>query len=337
MREASFYTRLDHAVVRCGLCRFSCQISPGQRGRCLVRENRDGTLYSLVYGLTIAEHVDPIEKKPLYHVLPGSRSYSVATVGCNFRCRHCQNYAISQPVEGTLPIRGHERTPAELVQAALANECQSIAYTYTEPTVYFEYAYDTAVLAKQAGLKNIFVSNGYISPEPLAALAPYLAAANIDLKGFSRTFYREVVGADLEQVLATIRDYHQQGIWLEITTLLIPGLNDDPAELRALASFIANELGVDTPWHLSAFFPTYQLLQPPPTPVKTLHLARDIGRSAGLQYIYLGNVRDASAGQTSCPGCANVVIDRSGYAVSSIAVSTGTCPTCSARIPGVWQ
>jgi len=269
MKEAMFYEREEGGQVRCGLCRFRCLIKDGERGICGVRENRGGYLCSLVYGRLCAEHVDPIEKKPLFHVLPGSRSYSIATVGCNFRCRHCQNYSISQ-VPRNATVQGLVRSPQEVVRRAVAASCSSIAYTYTEPTMFFEFAYDTARLAREAGLKNIFVTNGYITSEALATIAPYLDAANIDLKGFSEKFYRDFVNATLSEVLDSIIEYRRQGIWIELTTLIIPGLNDSEEELQGIASFIVTNLGVDTPWHVSQFYPTYLLTDRPRTPVETL-------------------------------------------------------------------
>jgi len=232
MKEALFYEKSEGGKVRCGLCRFRCLIADGKRGICGVRENRGGILYSLVYAKSIAEQVDPIEKKPLFHFLPGSLSFSVATMGCNFRCRHCQNYTISQLPREDGRILGTELMPDEIVERALAADCRSISYTYTEPTIFFEYAYDTAVIAHRKGLKNVFVTNGYISEEALKFIHPYLDAANIDLKAFTDSFYREVVGgAKLEEVLASIRLYKKLGIWVELTTLIIPGLNDSDEEL----------------------------------------------------------------------------------------------------------
>lgn len=334
MKEAMFYERQQEKRVRCGLCRFRCLIADGARGLCGVRENQGGTLYSLVYGKLCAEHVDPIEKKPLFHVQPGSRSYSIATVGCNFRCRHCQNYTISQVGKET-PIRGVARTPAEVVHQAVAHGCSSIAYTYTEPTIFFEFAYDTARLAHEAGLKNIFVTNGYITPEALATIAPWLNAANIDLKAFSENFYRDVVQARLSEVLETIIDYRGQGIWLELTTLIIPGLNDSDAELQKLAAFIVANLGADTPWHVSQFHPTYQLTDPPRTPVATLRKAREIGRAAGLRYVYEGNVPGEGGESTWCPSCAALLIERSGFAIGPNRIRNGACPDCGTAIAGI--
>lgn len=334
MKEAMFYEREEGGQVRCGLCRFNCLIREGARGNCSVRENRGGILYSLVYGRLCAEHVDPIEKKPLFNVLPGSRSYSIATVGCNFHCRHCQNYEISQ-VSRDAPIAGYERSPEEVVKSALATACQSIAYTYTEPTIFFEFAYDTARLAREAGLLNIFVTNGYISKEALTTIAPYLDAANIDLKGFSEGFYRDVVHARLSEVLDSIIEYRRQGVWIELTTLIIPGLNDSEEELQGIASFIVTNLGVDTPWHVTQFYPTYKLTDRPRTPVETLRRAREIGLEAGLRYVYEGNVPGEGGENTWCPFCSSLLIKRHGYIIESNRVSGGTCPDCGASIAGI--
>ena len=334
MKEAMFYERQSGGKVRCGLCRFNCLISEGDRGICAVRENRGGTLYSLVYGKLCAEHIDPIEKKPLFHVMPGSKTYSIATVGCNFHCRHCQNYSISQ-VKRSGPILGSEQTPQEVVLQARGSDCRSISYTYTEPTIFYEFAYDTARLAREAGLKNIFVTNGYISKEALSLIAPYLDAANIDLKGFSEGFYRDVVHARLSEVLDSIIEYRKQGIWLELTTLIIPGLNDSDSELQELAEFIVANLGIDTPWHVSQFYPTYKLLDRPRTPVSTLRRARDIGLAAGLRYVYEGNVPGEGGENTSCPSCSTLLIERYGFAIESGRISNGVCPDCGTVIAGV--
>jgi pyruvate formate lyase activating enzyme len=288
----------------------------------------------LVYGAVCAEQVDPIEKKPLFHVLPGSTSYSFATVGCNFRCHHCQNFTISQ-VERGAPIRGIERTPQEIVQRAQTAGCQSISYTYTEPTIFFEYAYDTARLAREAGLRNIFVTNGYITREALTMIAPYLDAANIDLKGFSERFYREMVHARLSEVLDSIIEYRRLGIWVELTTLIIPGLNDADAELHELASFIVANLGADTPWHVTQFYPTYKMQDRPRTPVATLRKAREIGRAAGLRYVYEGNVPGEGGENTWCPSCGVLLIARQGFAIASNRTRQGACPDCGTTIAGI--
>jgi pyruvate formate lyase activating enzyme len=337
MKEAMFYQKLDEGRVKCGLCRFHCLIGPGKRGHCRVRENRDGILYSLVYGRAVAEHVDPIEKKPLFHVLPGSRSYSIATVGCNFRCLHCQNYSISQPEAHAIENSGSFVPPETVVERAVAAGCRSIAYTYTEPTIFFEYAYDIAVLAKKAGLKNVFVTNGYITPEALALIAPYLDAANIDLKGFNDTFYREVVGAALKGVLDCIKDYKRHGIWLELTTLVIPHRNDSEAELRGIAEFIANDVGPETPWHVTQFYPTYRLTDEPRTPVATLRTARRLGVEAGLRYVYEGNVPGEGGENSVCPSCGGLLIKRYGYIIEKNLLTRGRCPGCGGVVDGIWD
>lgn len=334
MKEAMFYEREEDNRVRCRLCRFNCLISDGGHGICAVRENRGGTLFSLVYGKLCAEHVDPIEKKPFFHVMPGSSSYSIATVGCNFHCRHCQNYTISQH-RPDAPVTGTPRTPLEIVQRALDTRCSSISYTYTEPTIFFEFAYDTARLARKAGLRNLFVTNGYIGKEALATIAPVLDAANIDLKGFSEEFYRDIVHAKLSEVLDSIIEYRKQGIWIEITTLIIPGLNDSDAELQGLAAFIVTNLGVDTPWHVTGFYPTYKLTDRPPTPIETLRRARDIGRAAGLHYVYEGNVPGEGGENTSCPSCSALLINRYGFAIGTNKIQNGACPDCGVIIPGI--
>jgi len=334
MKEAMFYVRESDNRVRCGLCRFRCLIIDGARGICAVRENHGGVLYTLVYGKLCAEHVDPIEKKPLFHVMPGSKSYSIATVGCNFHCRHCQNYTISQ-VSSNTPIIGSEQSPQDIVKQAISNGCNSISYTYTEPTIFFEFAYDTARLAKEAGLRNIFVTNGYISKEALATIAPFLDAANIDLKGYSEAFYRDFVHARLSEVLDSIIEYRKQGVWIEITTLVIPGLNDSEAELQGIAAFIADNLGVDTPWHVTQFYPTYKLIDRPRTPVATLRMARDIGKAAGLRFVYEGNVPGEGGENTWCPSCSSLLIKRYGFQIESNRITSGACPNCCLKIPGI--
>jgi pyruvate formate lyase activating enzyme len=337
MTEALFYEKLDDAMVRCNLCRHRCTIVNGHRGICGVRENRSGVLMTLVYGKLIAEHIDPVEKKPLFHFQPGSRSYSVATVGCNFHCRHCQNYTISQVPSDCVNIPGNDRLPEEIVRNAVAAGCRSISYTYTEPTIFYELALETAKLAREAGLRNIFVTNGYITAEALEGLAPYLDAANIDLKGFTDSFYREIAGARLEGVLETIRECRRLGIWIELTTLLIPNLNDSHKELTAMAGFIADELGCDVPWHLSRFFPMYKMTGLPPTPVATLLEAAQIGRRAGLRHIYVGNVSEGEWEDTRCPGCDATLIRRSGYFISCNTLSAGSCPDCGTQVAGIWS
>jgi len=335
LHEAKFWDKQPEERVHCRLCRFECVIAPGRRGRCGVRENRAGTLYTLVYGRSIAENVDPIEKKPLFHFHPGSQSLSVATVGCNLHCLHCQNYQISQwPHEhGNIP--GTALAPAEIVAHARSNRCASIAYTYTEPTIFYEYAFDTAVLAHAAGIKNVFVTNGYTSTAALEAIAPYLDAANVDLKGFDDERYRTVTGARLDGVLACLKDYRRLGIWLEVTTLVIPGHNDSDGELRQIAEYIAGELGPEVPWHVSAFYPTYKMLDRPPTPVETLHRAYRLGREAGLHYVYIGNVPGGGGEDTSCPHCGVAVIRRRGFSLVGRALQQECCAACGHGIAGI--
>ncbi len=337
MHEAKFWKANENGFVQCQLCRFNCRIAPGGRGRCGVRTNVEGVLYSLVYGRAVATNVDPIEKKPLFHFLPGSKSYSLATVGCNFRCLHCQNANISQWPHEHDQIPGELLSPEQLVKEALEAGCQSIAYTYTEPTIYYEYAYDTAKLAHEAGLKNIFVTNGYIHTEPLEAIAPFLDAANVDLKGFSDSFYRKCTGAALGGVLLTLRDYKRLGIWLEVTTLLIDGHNDDDAELKQLAEFIVSELGRETPWHVSACFPAYKMMDLSPTPMATLLRAREIGKQAGLQHVYTGNLYDKEGESTFCPLCGARLICRHGFTLTENRIEQGGCRECHAPLAGVWD
>jgi pyruvate formate lyase activating enzyme len=270
MKEAMLYEKIEKSRVRCHLCAHRCVIAEGKLGVCRVRRNVNGTLHTLVYGRTISQHVDPVEKKPLYHFYPGSRSYSIATPGCNFRCPWCQNANIAHMPRERGLIAGYEATPEEIVADARATDSRSIAYTYTEPTIFFEYAYDTARLAHAAGIANVYVTNGYMTTDMLETFHPYLDAANVDLKAFRKKTYNRYVGAGLGPVLDSMKTMKQLGVWLEVTTLVIPGLNDDPAELRDAAGFIAQELGPGTPWHLSRFFPTYQMTDRPPTPVETL-------------------------------------------------------------------
>lgn len=359
MKEAMFYEPLPGGRVLCTLCALYCKIAPGRRGACGVRVNVGEILYTLVYDKVVARQVDPIEKKPFFHFLPGTHSYSIATVGCNFRCLHCQNYAISQqPKEKSPPLRasggddpevlclslreaeariaGETVTPEEIVRAALRSECRSIAYTYTEPTIFFELAYDTARLAAAEGLANLFVTNGYITEEALDAIAPYLQAANIDLKSFNDLAHKRMTGARLQPVLDSIRAYKRRGIWIEVTTLVIPGHNDSEAELSQIAEFVAS-VSADIPWHVTQFYPAYRLLDRPPTPIETLARAREIGRAAGLRYVYEGNVPGAGGEDTSCHACQTRLIHRYGYTILSNRIRDGRCPECGTAIPGVWS
>jgi pyruvate formate lyase activating enzyme len=337
MREAMFYEKTGGPAVRCFLCAHRCVIGEGKRGICAVRENRASTLYSLVYGKIIAMNVDPIEKKPLYHFLPGSLSYSIATVGCNFRCEHCQNYEISQwPRERPdVDIPGTDMTPEAVVSAAAQRGCKSIAYTYTEPTIFLEFCLDCAVLARKNGIRNVFVSNGFMTPESACAIAPYLDANNIDLKGDEK-FYRDICHARAAPVRETIKLMKEKGVWVEVTTLVIPGHNDSEEVLRDIVRFIRS---VDPciPWHVSQFYPTYRLLDAPPTPVDTLKRARQIGLEEGLRHVYMGNVPGQGGEDTYCPYCGAVVVSRSGYRILDMKLKgKGICPVCSGEIKGEW-
>jgi pyruvate formate lyase activating enzyme len=336
MQEAFLYEKTENNRVYCRLCNHGCRIKNGGRGICGVRENRAGTLYSLVYGKLIAANADPIEKKPLFHFLPSTRSYSIATVGCNFKCLFCQNADISQMPADRQQIMGEETTPDTIVREALRTGSASIAYTYTEPTVYFELALDTARIAVSEGLKNAFVTNGYMTEACLKEFYPDLHAANVDLKAFTERFYKEHCGAKLAPVLKTLETMHGMGIWLEVTTLLIPGLNDTDDELRELARFLAG-LDPDIPWHISRFHPTYRLTGSPPTPAKTLRRARDIGYAAGLRYVYTGNLPGDEGEKTFCHNCAHLLIDRYGFRINQNMVGRGSCPRCGEKIPGVWE
>jgi pyruvate formate lyase activating enzyme len=335
MKEAWLYERLGEGRVRCHLCAHRCTIADGKRGICGVRENTGGTLYSLVYGKPISQAVDPIEKKPLFHFYPGSTSYSIATVGCNFRCSFCQNADISQMPRDQGRIDGRTVSPEQVVANAQAYGCKSISYTYTEPTVFFEYARDIAILAHRAGLANNYVTNGYMTCEMLEAFYPYLDAANVDLKAFRDEFYREQCGAHLQPVLDSLRLMKQQGVWVEVTTLIIPGLNDDRGELRELAHFIAGGLGAATPWHVSRFYPTYRLMDRSSTPETTLEAAHAIGKEAGLRYVYVGNVAGAQGESTYCYNCGKRIIERVGFSVRGRHIKDGKCEFCGAAIDGV--
>ncbi|MBW6520054.1 MAG: AmmeMemoRadiSam system radical SAM enzyme [Desulfoarculaceae bacterium] len=340
MHEAQFYRQVkdgeEKNEVICELCAHHCRIKDGHRGLCRVRENRKGVLYSLVYGWLVAEHVDPIEKKPLFHFLPGSQSFSISTVGCNFRCRHCQNFSISQPgaFDADAPP-GILRTPQYVVDSALNNGCRSISYTYVEPTIFFEFAYDCCVVAREQGLKNVFVSNGYMAEQTTRKLAPVLDGINIDIKAFSDDFYRKICGARLTPVLDTVRLMHELGVWVETTTLVIPGLNDSDAELREIAEFIAS-IDPSIPWHVTAFYPTYKMTDRPPTSVQSLQRARDIGLAAGLKFVYEGNVPGSGGENTSCPSCQAGLINRFGYTIKDNRIVDGRCPQCAEPIAGVW-
>ena len=335
MKEAWLYEKLDGSRVRCHLCAHRCNIAEGKAGVCGVRQNTEGTLYSLVYAKPISQAVDPIEKKPLFHFYPGSTSFSIATVGCNFRCRFCQNSDISQMPRDGGRIIGQHVPPEDVVASAKSHGCKSISYTYTEPTIFFEYARDIAVLAHEAGLANNYVTNGYMTGEMLEAFHPFLDAANVDLKSFRDSFYRQECGARLQPVLDSLRRMKRLGIWVEVTTLLIPGANDNPTEVRELAKFIAGELGVETPWHVSRFHPMYKMLDRGSTPERILKEAWMMGQEAGLRYVYVGNAPEAKGENTYCYNCGKLVIGRLGFSVREWHIKEGKCAFCSTVMDGV--
>lgn len=333
MKEALLYEKLGENRVNCRLCSHYCTIVPGKRGICAVRENRDGTLYSLVYGKVVARHIDPIEKKPLFHFHPGSTSYSIATVGCNLKCLHCQNYDISQYPKAASDIPGLEMTPEQVVREAEDSGCKSISYTYTEPTIFFEFAYDCARLAHKRGIKNVFVSNGYTSPEATRLIAPYLDANNIDLKG-DEAFYKKVAGAKLQPVLDTIKLMKELGVWVELTTLIIPDYNDSEGFLKFTADFIGS-VDKSMPWHVTQFYPTYKLTDKPRTPVSILRKAREIGLKSGLKYVYEGNVPGEGGENTWCFSCGELLIERFGFTLTNIKMKNSACPNCTTHIDGI--
>ena len=330
MLEASHYERLENSEVRCCLCHHRCVIAEGKRGVCTARENRKGKLFSLVRNRLVAANVDPVEKKPLFHFLPGTMSMSVATAGCNFRCSFCQNHSISQLANGDVP--GAEVEPAKVVGAALESGCRSISYTYTEPVVFFETAFETGVAARSKGLKNIFVTNGYITREAARDAKAFLDAANVDLKSFSEDTYRNVCGAKLKGVLEGMDNLLEAGVWVEITTLVIPGLNDSDRELKAIAGHIASR-SREIPWHISRFHPDHRMLDRPTTPMDSLDRARRAGEEAGLVFIYTGNT-PGKGENTICPKCGTMVIERLGFSVLSAALEGGRCKACGSGLPG---
>ncbi|MBD3209444.1 AmmeMemoRadiSam system radical SAM enzyme [Candidatus Woesearchaeota archaeon] len=331
MHEASFYEELEAGKVRCLLCPRRCVIAPGKKGVCGVRENRDGKLYSLVYGRPCSFAVDPVEKKPLYHFLPGQKVFSLATVGCNLFCRWCQNWEISHPEPGIIAPYG-DVSPAEVVRQCEEQGCSIIAFTYTEPTIFYEYMVDVAKLAREAGVRTVMVSNGYIEEKPLRELIPYLDAANIDLKMFSDEKYLRWTSAELEPVLRTLRLLREKDVHLEMTTLVVPGVNDSDEELEELYAWVAKELGEDQVVHVSRFFPAYKVVDKEPTPMRTLERAVDIAKKH-VRYVYLGNV--AGKEETVCPKCGKVVVRRAASGVD-VSLRQGKC-SCGERIIGVWE
>ncbi len=332
---ALHYEKLEDKRLICRLCPRECRVADQERGYCGVRENRDGDYFTLVHSRVCAVHVDPIEKKPLFHFLPGTTALSLATAGCNMECRFCQNWQISQfrPEQ----VDSTEATPEGVLRAARHHRAQSIAYTYSEPTVFYEYMLDVARHTSRQGVGNVVISNGYISEAPLLELAPHLAAYKVDLKAFTEKFYREQCSAHLDPVLHTLKVLKRIGLWTEIVVLIIPTLNDDPASNRDMFKWIAGELGPDVPVHLSRFHPTYKIQNIPRTPVSTLERLHAIAQEEGLHYVYLGNVTGHKAESTYCPSCGHRVIERFGYIVNRVDLKQGCCIKCGESIPGIWS
>ncbi|MFP4355847.1 MAG: AmmeMemoRadiSam system radical SAM enzyme [Phycisphaerae bacterium] len=334
--DAMMWKAKDGQTVACELCGQRCVIQAGKYGLCRVRQNVAGQLKTLNYGMLVALNVDPIEKKPLFHVLPGSRSLSIAAAGCNFQCEFCQNWQISQsPQNGG--IRGQASTAKQVVVAAANYDCSSIAYTYTEPTIFFEFAYDCAQLAGQEGIKNVFVSNGFLTPQAIETIAPHLDAINVDLKAFKDETYRKVMKASLQPVLDCLVALKDHGVWTEVTTLIVPDMNDSPEELRDLASFLSQQLGPQTPWHVSRFHGDYKMQDRVVTPIETLQMACAIGQEAGLKHIYCGNVHGRTDENTYCPNCGDVVVRRVGFSVRQVCLTDGRCDNCSQPVAGIWS
>ena len=336
LKRAVLWQEAADKKVQCNLCSWRCLISEGKLGKCMVRQNIDGVLYSLNYDRVCSANPDPIEKKPLFHFQPGTRSYSIATMGCNFRCEFCQNWQISQAVIDAGRLDGQALGPERVVAAAQESGCASIAYTYTEPTIFMELCADCGRLAKEKGLSNVFVSNGYETIEAIDFASEWLDGINVDLKAFRDDYYKRLCKARLQPVLDTISYIAKQtDIWLEVTTLLVPGENDSESELRELADFIASEAGVDVPWHISRFYPQYKYDASGPTPVESIERAVEIGKDAGLRYVYFGNVPGAKGESTFCYDCGAMLIERVGYRITANNVKNGCCAECGAEIAGV--
>ncbi len=329
-----YFTSLDGGEIQCELCPRRCRVSKGKRGYCRVRENRDGRYYSLVYGTPCAVHLDPIEKKPFFHVLPATTSFSLATVGCNLQCKFCQNWEISQasPEE----VYNYDISPELLVRKAKEAKASSVAYTYVEPTIFYEYMQDIAQLAKKEGLLNVYHSNGFINPGPLRSLCKVMDAANIDLKGFTETYYRDMCGGQLAPVLESLKTLKQEKVHLEITNLVVPTKNDDMTSIREMCLWVKKELGPETPIHFSRFYPLYKLRSLPPTPVSTLEKAREVALSSGLEYVYIGNVPGHEGENTFCPKCKKMIIQRRGYMIVDLQLKGGKCKYCGRPIHGIW-
>jgi pyruvate formate lyase activating enzyme len=334
LKEVLFYKKLGSGYVECEICPKRCRIADSKRGYCGNKENRGGTYYTLVYGKACAAHIDPIEKKPLSHYLPGTTAFSLAAAGCNLNCKFCQNWQISQfrPER----VEHFALSPQQAVDVCKRNECPTIAYTYSEPTVFYTFMHDVAKTARKAGIGSVMISNGFMNEKPLKELCNHLTAVKIDLKSFSEKFYREYCSGRLGPVLETLKRLKDRGMWFEIVVLLIPTLNDDREELSRMCSWIRTDLGPDVPIHFSRFHPMYQIKNLPRTPIKTLEMARSIALEAGLHYPYIGNVPGHEGEHTYCPSCKKVLIRRVGYSIVQNAIEKGRCKFCRHTIPGIW-
>lgn len=334
LKEAMMYEKGAGGQTLCHLCPHHCSINPGNPGKCGVRINRRGKLYTLTYGNNIVQHVNPIEKKPLFHFYPGASTYSIAPQGCNFKCGYCINWQISQFSSHQVGQAGGITSPKDIIKSALTADCNSISFTFVEPTIFFEYIYDVAPKAKKAGLHNLFKTNGFISETALKLISPYLDGANIDLKTFSDKAYQKL-GGKLKPVLDTLKLAKSLGIWIEVSTVIIPGFNDDPAEIREIASFICSELGADTPWHITRFFPAYKMKDTIPTPLNSLYAAYETGYKTGLRYVYLGNLLEKGKQDTYCSKCSFSLIRRHGSSLIENKLIQGCCPKCGNVVAGI--
>lgn len=334
MKESLYYRKLKNKLVNCSLCPNNCIIQPNSLGSCKARKNIQGKLYSLVYPKPVSIAIDPIEKKPLYHFLPGSNSLSIGTFGCNLHCLHCQNYDISQKSADQSPQK--DISPKELIKTAIKNKCKSISYTYNEPTIFYEYVLETATLARKKGIKNIMVTNAYINKEPLKELYPLIDAANIDLKSLDESFYKSICKAKLKPVLDSIKEIAKLGTWIELTNLLIPGYNDNKKQIEKLVKWVKQNLGLKVPLHFSAFYPTYKLLDTPRTYPNKLLEAKEIAKKQGLKHIYLGNTSLPDSGNTYCPKCNKILIERIGFEVRKNNIGNNSCPLCKEKIDGIF-
>ena len=333
--EARYYEKLEHKKIRCKLCPRECVIDDHERGYCGVRENRDGIYYTLVYGRACTYHVDPIEKKPLFHFLPGTAAFSVATAGCNVNCKFCQNWQISQVTPEQ--VQSIDLPPKKLVQTARSYDCPSIAYTYNEPTIFYEYMFDTAEEGHKKNIRSVVITAAYINKEPLEKLCTNVDAIKVDLKAFTEKYYKEIVNGELKPVLDSLVTIRKNNVWSEIVYLVVPTLNDSEKEIRALSRWVKKYLGADVPLHFTRFYPQYLLKNLPPTPLSTLERCKAIADAEGLHYVYIGNVPGHKAENTFCPHCGRKIVERRGFLINKIDISDNACAFCGTEIPGVWR